>query len=316
MADKAVDAIATDLWGMTNGHTITANEYGKGRVFWGKPIAEVLAALQTAEDFVCTKPNLNTNLSWIRRKADADDIYFVANQQYQPENLLVRFRVADKRPELWHSDMGTTSPVSYTIANGFTTVPLALDPYGSVFVVFRERANQVAVALTETKPTVLQPIGGTWQVRFPNLFNNATTLTMNALQSWPTLTDTTLRYFSGTATYTNTFLLAKKETGKQLLLDLGDVKEIAEVTLNGRPLGILWKTPFRTEITDAATAGKNTLEIRVTNLWTNCMEGDKNLPPAYRFTFATNTIFGRSLAGPTIALIPSGLLGPVQILVR
>ena len=316
MADKAVDTIATDLWGMTNGHTITANEYGKGRVFWGKPIAEVLAALQTAEDLVYTKPNLNTTLSWIHRKADAGDIYFVANQQYQPENLLVRFRVADKRPELWHSDTGTTSPVSYTIANGFTTVPLVLDPYGSVFVVFRERANQVAVALIETKPVVLKAIGGAWQVRFPNLFNNTTALTMNALQSWPTLPDTTLRYFSGTATYTNTFVLAKKETGKQLLLDLGDVKEIAEVTLNGKPLGILWKTPFRADITDAVTAGKNTLEIRVTNLWTNRMEGDKNLPPARRFTFATNTIFGRSLAGPTVVLIPSGLLGPVQILVK
>ncbi len=328
MADKTVETIATDLWGMTNGHTITAGNYGKGRVFWGKPIADVMAALQTAEDVAYTKPNLNTKLSWIHRQLSTEpiggrstggrlgDIYFVANQQYQPENLLVRFRVADKRPELWHSDTGTTSPVSYTIANGFTTVPLALDPYGSVFVVFREPTTQVTLTLPVLQTTVLQPVVGTWQVRFPNLFNNTTALTMNSLQSWPTLPDTTLRYFSGTATYTNTVVLATKEPGKRLLLDLGDVKEIAEVTLNGKPLGILWKTPFRVDITDAATVGKNTLEVRVTNLWTNRMEGDKNLPPTQRFTFATNTIFGRSLAGPTIALIPSGLLGPVQILVK
>jgi hypothetical protein len=97
-------------------------------------------------------------------------------------------------------------------------------------------------------------------------------------------------------------------TGRVLWLDLGNVKEIAEVKLNGRDLGIWWKPPFRGDVTSAVRAGKNTLEIRVTNLWPNRLIGDQKLPEKERHTWATFNPFKADSP-----LLESGLLGPVQI---
>jgi hypothetical protein len=120
--------------------------------------------------------------------------------------------------------------------------------------------------------------------------------------------------------------------GRLLWLDLGWVKNIAEVSVNGRPQGILWKPPFRANITDAAKPGKNKLEIKVTNLWPNRLIGDEQLlpdcqwspndmlrawprwlsegkpSPAGRLTFTTWHHWKKD-----DALVESGLLGPVTV---
>ena len=70
--------------------------------------------------------------------------------------------------------------------------------------------------------------------------------------------DPGIRYFSGTATYEKTFDWADSVEGDQILLDLGDVKNLADVTLNGQNLGVLWKSPFRIDISEALQAGENT----------------------------------------------------------
>ncbi|QDA62355.1 glycosyl hydrolase [Hymenobacter jejuensis] len=310
--DTQVRTLATELWGGTDGQANLLNTYGLGRVYWGKPLADVLMALQTPEDLAYSKPHLNTTLSWIHRQDQGQHVYFVANQQYQPENLDVRFRVTGLVPELWHPDTGLREPVSYQIADGFTTVPLRLEPYGSVFVVFRQAATASSAAVPYAVPTPVQTLAGNWQVSFPKLFNNTTLWRPAALQSWTASGDSTLRYFSGTATYQHEFKVAKKALGGKLLLDLGEVKEIAEVSLNGQPLGILWKAPFVVDISPAVKAGTNKLEVKVTNLWTNRHAGDARLPVGQRATFATNAIFGNVL--PVPPPLPSGLLGPVVIL--
>jgi len=115
----------------------------------------------------------------------------------------------------------------------------------------------------------------------------------NAL-SWSENTDPGIRYFSGTATYTTKFSLT--------------VREIAEVKLNGRQLGILWKRPFRVALGSAAKFGVNELEISITNLWPNRLIGDQNLPPEQRRTHTNITKFHADSP-----LMPSGLLGPVTL---
>ena len=100
------------------------------------------------------------------------------------------------------------------------------------------------------------------------------------LISWPDSKDKGIKYFSGTATYRKTINIPAERFGenRSLLLDLGSVKEIAEVRLNGQDLGILWKAPFRVDITKAAKPGDNELEVRVTNLWPNRLIGDEQYP--------------------------------------
>ena len=94
-----------------------------------------------------------------------------------------------------------------------------------------------------------------------------------------------------------------------IYLDLGDVKNLAEVTLNGKYLGVLWARPFRVDITTAVKPKDNLLEVRVTNLWPNRLIGDASLPPEKRLTHTNVKSFKK-----TDALLPSGLLGPVRMM--
>jgi hypothetical protein len=90
------------------------------------------------------------------------------------------------------------------------------------------------------------------------------------------------------------------------ILDLGSLRDVAEVTLNGRSLGILWKEPFQADISDALRSGRNILEVKVTNLWHNRLMGDL-LDPGHQSAARTNMVLK---AGE---LIPAGLFGPVTV---
>ena len=131
--------------------------------------------------------------------------------------------------------------------------------------------------------------------------------------SWTTRPEPGIKYYSGTATYEKTFDFSisalRKRLTRAILLDLGDVRELAEVKVNGKSCGIVWTPPFRVDITGAVKPGENKLEIEVVNFWPNRIIGDANLPPDQRLT-KTNI---RNLKANT-ALMESGLLGPVRIL--
>ena len=129
----------------------------------------------------------------------------------------------------------------------------------------------------------------------------------DTLHSFTESEDPGIRYFSGTATYTKEFTL--DNPAKRTLLSLGDVKNIAEVIVNGQNVRTLWKEPYEVEITDYLKEGTNQLEIRVTNLWPNRLIGDAALPESERLTYT-----GFPFYGPDDPLLPSGLIGPVRIL--
>jgi hypothetical protein len=155
-------------------------------------------------------------------------------------------------------------------------------------------------------------ITGAWDIRFPPKWGAPEKLTMEQLGSWTDSTDVGVKYFSGTAAYRKTFdwtpEAGRGESKRETWLDLGDVQGMAQVKLNGRDLGVLWKTPFRVEITSALRPGSNTLEIRVANLWPNRMIGDVPLAQNDRFTWSSYEPFKKDTP-----LLKSGLLGPVQI---
>jgi hypothetical protein len=176
-----------------------------------------------------------------------------------------------------------------------------------------------------------QEIPGQWQATFPFQKDD---VTFEKLASWTDSPQPDVKYFSGTATYHKSFQMPAGMLGggHRLYLDLGDVEVNAEVTLNGKNLGILWKAPYRVEITDAAKEGENALEIKVTNLWPNRQIGDQQLPPdsdragdgslkswpqwlvdgkpdpTGRKTFTNWTLWNKD-----DALVPSGLIGPVML---
>jgi hypothetical protein len=248
---------------------------------------------------------------WIHRRSSDADIYFVANQKDRAEDVKVNFRVCEKEPELWHPDTGMTEPAEYRIENDRTSVPLHIDPYGSIFVVFRHAATAPSRSLPQPVSTVLTTLQGPWDVAFPPNWGAPPQIKLNKLTSWTTSSDAGVKYFSGTSTYLKEIEAPKEwfRSDSKLVLDLGDVKDIAEVLVNGRSVGgILWKPPFQADVTTALKPGTNHLEIKITNLWPNRIIGDQQPGAKNRYTF---TDFRPYRADSP--LLESGLLGPVKV---
>ncbi len=328
-ADAEVARIAEELWGNCDGDKIQKKSFGKGRVICGMTSREVLLADGVKPDFEYRAGEISGpagadssapeqpagSLDYIHRQSGDTDIYFVANRS----NVLVEadctFRVAGKTPELWDPVTGKTCKAgTWSQSDGRTALPLQFVPFGSMFIVFREPiAKDAKSASAPNYPTFspLKEISGPWTVKFDPKWGGPSSVSFDRLASWTTRPEEGIKHYSGTATYVTRFDLEKTPGtgGQRLALDLGEVKELAEVRLNGKSLGVLWAIPFRVDITDALKAGENQLEIDVVNFWPNRIIGDDLLPPDKRLTH-TNI---RRLTKDT-PLMDSGLLGPVRIL--
>lgn len=180
------------------------------------------------------------DLWWMHRREGDIDIWFLSNQTDAPMTVQQEF------------------------ARG-----VQLDAHGSEFVVVRE-GRRLPVTLhpggvrSAFAVSGSMPLEGAWTVDFPEGSGAPAQIVLDGLTDWKDHADPGVRYFSGTATYHKTFRYAKG-TGR-VWLDLGEVQNLAQVTLNGRDLGILWHAPFSVDVTDVLREGDNELEIRVTNL--------------------------------------------------
>ena len=199
-------------------------------------------------------------------------------------------------------------------------------------VELRTAAGKVLQANATDLPSP-QEITGAWNLSFPPNWGAPPSVTLDKLISWTDHTDAGVRYFSGTATYAKALEIPADRLagGRELWLDLGAVKNFAEVSLNGHDFGVLWKPPFRVNITTAAKPGTNKLVVKVTNLWPNRLIGDEQLPadvewngkelkawpqwlldgkpsPTGRLTFTTWHHYTKDSP-----LLESGLLGPVTL---
>jgi hypothetical protein len=326
--DAEVDRLAGELWGKTDGKSVTENHAGKGRIFWGIKPEEVLAKLNVPPDVRIESDKNPSPIVWIHRRVGAADIYFVSNQSDAAVSINAEFRIDGRMPELWHAETDTLEQAPlWTAGKGATEVPLALDPSGSVFVVFRAPAAGAGHAVKFTRDgqsdpaldlkkvdagyhlTAYQPgdyqltlAGGgggaapvsakvaplpapvdlstQWEVHFPPKLGAPEKIDLDKLMNLSEHPTFGVKYFSGTATYSKGFDLPESAfaAGRVLRLDLGTVKNVAEVRLNGHDLPLMWLPPFRAEVTPLLKPGHNTLEVRVTNLWVNRLIGDEQLP--------------------------------------
>jgi hypothetical protein len=303
-----------ELFGKVTLQSGPYHRFGKGRVYSGMTANEVLADLGTARDFEYTKPEGDTSLIFLHRRLDDGEIYFVDNRNNRAESLTATFRVEGRTPELWDAATGDSKPVSYRIADGRTTVPLELDPYGTVFVVFRAKAAAASLelpALKETRVAAIdEALNKDWSVSFQSGRGAPELVAFDRLSSWSDHAIDGVKYFSGTATYSKTIEIPEGALadGAHFWLDLGDVRDVAEVAVNGKYMGILWKTPFKVDLTGVLKAGSNQITIGVTNLWVNRLIGDQQSYAVKKYTF---TDFAPYKADSP--LLPSGLLGPVRV---
>ncbi len=290
----------------TSEHTV-----GKGKVYSGQTAEAALKALNVAPDFDHTKPANRQAVEFVHRKTADADLYFVANRGDQASTLDATFRVSGKAPELWYSETGKTAPVSFTIAGGRTTVPLQLEPWGTVFVVFRKPTKESSHTVTKTTETRLAAVDGPWALAFQPGRGAPESITLDKLISWNDSSDKGVKYFSGTGTYTKTIQAPADwfKNGATLWIDLGDVKNLAIVTVNGKELGTVWHAPYRVDATTALKPGANQVSVKVINAWVNRLIGDLQPDATTKYTFAAWPAYK---AGSP--LLPSGLIGPVEIL--
>lgn len=311
-SEAEFDEIADQMWGSDPEPPASGHPYGKGKVYSGQSAEEVLAKLHVARDFTYARPEPDTEIMFVHRHLRGGDLYFVDNRKDRSESVDAIFRIDGRVPELWYPDTGKTEPASYRSESGLTTVPLHLDPYGAVFVVFRKPAALASRSIPVPKEMLVSTLPGAWRVSFPSGRGAPASVTLETLTSWSESSDSGVRYFSGTSTYTKTFQASPAwfKHGAHLWLDLGEVKNLADVRVNDKPLGILWKSPYRVDATKALRPGENHVSIKVTNLWVNRLIGDQQPNASRKYTFTDVTPY--SASSP---LLPSGLLGPASIMV-
>ena len=161
--------------------------------------------------------------------------------------------------------------------------------------------------------TAVSQISGAWMVHFDPKWGGPDQYAMNELKSWIKLEEPGIKYYSGTAVYSKSFKLTSKEKkGKQVMLDLGNVQEMASVKINGQQLQVIWSAPFRFDISPYVRKGSNQLEVEVVNMWPNRLIGDAGLPVAQRLTKTNVSKFNVPDRGKYLR--ESGLLGPVRLI--
>lgn len=548
-ARGSVDHLVNELWGDVDGLNVKERSYGKGKIYWNKPLAEILAKHKIIPDFEFTAKNKDAAIHYTHRKTTESEIYFLSNRLRRKETIVCSFRFHNKKPEIWNAETGEIFEVAlYEIKGDRIFIPVELESSGSLFMIFRNKMSHspyksvlrnsseiistrpfnettqgvyqkvidnftialwvkpdtysdhpkgvivfppeaeilygighaacgfaagqngvrvferekgpnrdarqlitstqslagwthLAVRYNQGKPSLLingmiagmndgsgkiihpgldtppsdeftsayfegnhtkpelykEPLSdeailqlfkkgvprpelpssitikrtsnkvlktmiwengdylltgshqttqlhiknckviaieNPWQVKFPPNSGAPSSIQLKELHSLHLHPDFGVKHFSGTVTYVTSFLFSAEIPFQKVLLDLGRVEVIAELRLNGKSLGILWKEPYRVDITKALIKGNNKLEISVTNLWPNRMIGDEHLPkenkydengfivefpdwylnnqpkPGQRITFSAWNNFKK-----TDPLLEAGLLGPVSLII-
>lgn len=284
---------------------------GQGRVIPGTDVEAALKAIGTAPDFTFTGAAAGAKIPFVHRRDERGDIYYLSNPHDSAQTVETHFRVTGKAPRLWHPETGESEAVSYRIEGDETIVPLSLVAGDAVFVVFHEAATARSLDVPVKTATTLATLDDNWTVRFQPERGAPASTRLTTLAPLDHNADPAIRYFSGEAIYTRSFALPEgARPGKSLLLDLGQVGDLAQVTVNGRDMGTLWHAPYRIDVGRALRKGANTIEVKVANLWVNRLIGDQQAG-AKPITWTAMPTYR-----PDAPLRPSGLIGPVTLIGR
>jgi hypothetical protein len=380
--------LVAELWDGVDGQTVKSKTLGKGAVYRGIQLADMLRNMGTAPDVSWTARTDGGEVRYIHRRSGDTDCYFIFNHSDREVSSVFNFRSRNRQPELWNPATGTqvNAPAFAATTNG-VSVPLQLEPYGSMFVVFRRPLparwavtfsvgklpgaprfspkigagiemfdgsllagsnEQIMVGFSDGKEEALTPshliqlpVTGPWCVGFPDGRGAPAEVALDKLISWSEHSDPGIKYYSGTAVYRARFELPPSfmRSNSVTLLDLGSVADIAEVSINGERVGVVWKPPFRLNVSHWLRAGSNDLEILVANEWVNRMIGDECIPVDYAYLVNGNKFTDGALQqlppwlydpskknerkrysfstwkhySADSTLLPSGLLGPVTL---
>ena len=347
--DQLVASKAMLMWGKSEPPAeVSEVHYGKGLIYWGGMLSEIatpelypnydvttelLKKLDIQQDFESTGP-----IRYTHRTMENRNIYFVSNKTNERVVADCTFRISEGIPELWDPLTGETRLLSdYEIRNGRMQIPLQFESDQSFFIVFdregKTKASQTEGANNFTKMDVLTEVKSSWNVSFDPHWGGPANVIFDQLEDWTQNANKGIKYYSGIANYHNTIQIPENSVADKnidLILDLGEVNNMARVRINGKNMGVVWTAPYQLNIRDALVSGENQIDIEVANLWPNRLIGDEQSPddgiknnqwPEWlvknrartsgRYTFTTGKFYGKDSP-----LLKSGLIGPVRILIR
>lgn len=341
--DTEVTQLSEKIWKAgTSAEALLQVPHGKGFVIGGKALekmkdnlyphydtlAKILQEMNVTEDFqadhVAIRYTHRTHADW--------DIYFLSNKTDQYVNSRCQFRLNGGTATLWDPITGK----SYKVDNGrFENdrylLSLKFEPHQSYFLVFDRKSRRATTPYESffKNETILTSLDGAWDVCFNPDFGGPEKRVFPILSDWSQHPDDSIKYYSGIAIYRKEFMIPQTISGEKssVYIDLGEVKNMARVKINGKEAGILWTNPWKLDISSLVKKGTNLVEIEVANLWVNRLVGDELLPndgieqgqwpawltnqqkrPGKRFTFTTYPHYTKK-----DPLLKSGLMGPVTI---
>ncbi|HEC42520.1 MAG TPA: glycoside hydrolase [Bacteroides sp.] len=318
---KRFGELSDKIWGEIVSDT-GERSYGKGKVTWGMSARALLLSKEVPSDFDVLDNESKTDFDYIHYTMGERDVYFITNQTTERQKIKCAFRVSGKQPELWDALSGEIRKANaFSQEDGLTSIPLTLEPYGAVMVVFDGKIpaeEQGRSVRNYTDFETMAEITGEWTLSFDPDWGGPGSVVFPELMDWSQHPDQGIKYYSGAAVYRKSFAWEPEyQKSKKYYLQLGSIKDvgIAEVKINGVSKGVVWTSPFRIEISEELKKGENTLEIKVVNSWFNRVAGDQMFPDKKQYT-STNIDLKYDFRGrpiDEIPLEPSGLLGPVTI---
>ncbi|MFC2087750.1 glycosyl hydrolase, partial [Bacteroidota bacterium] len=313
--ESELTKLADKLWGKINGKEVVENDYGKGKVYFGITVEEVLNKKGIEKDFSFTG---QPDLDYIHRTLESGEVYFISNRNDYEYNGECVFNVQRKYPELWDPSKGVQQSIlNFSTEPDKTSLHLELAPWGSVFVVFTNRKRSNLEVLTTYDEVKSEEIKGPWYVSFPEGWGAPSTVVFNELKSWTDFKENEIKYFSGTATYHNKITIENENIKENttIVIDLGEMRDVSEVYVNGTSAGIIWKKPYSADITNLINPGQNELKIEVVNCWINRLTGDMLSYPEDRYCRTTQP-YNKDINrhdDDVYHVQTSGLLGPVSL---
>lgn len=327
--ESEIRQITTQLWGDCDSVHVTEHRYGAGKIVWGKSIREVLLAKKV-------KPDVDgggSAIDFIHRVTETNDIYFIRNKSHQSFKGKLSFRIKQRIPEHWNAETGDVVAIPFyeRTADGID-IPISLDSIGAFFIVFPKGssartdlnsgkgATSINMPLVDFQsPALTTPItlNGPWVLHFDQYKTGIDRDTMSTLLPLNKSTKEAVKYASGTITYIINFEMQEGSLNPQqkILLDLGFVKEIAEVIINGQRAGIRWHAPYQIDITKLVREGNNELQVEVVTTMNNAIIGDAKAPKEFRKLKTNVAKLPNAWRTPfaDAPLLDAGLIGPVQI---
>ena len=307
---KEYQELADQIWGT---EPSGSKVFGKGKVYWGMPLAEAISTHGIKPDVGMKSGNtVRDKVYFAHRKLADGDIYFLNNHSKRAFNDTIRLRTDATNAEYW--DPVTVKrykmPVKDSGKEGLL-LEVVLQPNESGFIITSNQKSSALPVKLNRDTEKVTAIGGDWNVFFDPKWGGPGEVTLNQLTDWRTSEDKRIKYYSGTAVYRKTIQLEKPLIDEQVLLRFSKLGSIARIYINKKEVSTVWCSPWEADLTSDIKSGKNEVEIHVVNSLNNRMVGDASLPQAEQVTYSYPAI-----VKPTNSLVASGIEGNVWLVYR